>query len=58
MQVGFNLIEVLVVIAIIAMLAALLLPLLSQMRERTRRFVCMNNLHQLHIAIVNAWEFD
>lgn len=58
MQVGFNLIEALMVIAIIAMLATLLLPSLSQVRERTRRFVCMNNLHRLQVAIVNAWEFD
>lgn len=42
--------EVLVVIGIIVLLLAMLIPSLSAARERMRRVVCANNLHQWGIA--------
>lgn len=44
--------ELLVVIALIASLAGLILPGLSSARESARRARCLNNLHQLSLAML------
>ena len=56
---GFTLVELLVVIAILAVLAALLLPSLKQALEMSRRAVCMSNLRQIGVGLLNyGGDFD
>lgn len=48
---GFTLVELLTVLAVVAALAGLMLPALGKAREKARQTICVNNLHQLGLAV-------
>ena len=48
---GFSLLELLVVVAVIAILAALLFPVLSSLKSKTKRTICLSNLRQINLGV-------
>src|SRR5690349_3564690 len=50
---GFTLLELLVVVGIIAVLAAMLFPAVQRLREMANQTKCINNLHQIGIAMTS-----
>lgn len=51
-RLAFTLVEMLVVIVIISMLVAMLMPAIGRSRERARQTQCINNQHEVSLAIL------
>ncbi|SIO65063.1 prepilin-type N-terminal cleavage/methylation domain-containing protein [Singulisphaera sp. GP187] len=51
LELGFSLIEVLVVVSVLGLLLALSIPAVQASREAARRLTCINNLHEIGIAL-------
>jgi prepilin-type N-terminal cleavage/methylation domain-containing protein/prepilin-type processing-associated H-X9-DG protein len=51
-RIGFTLVELLVVIVIISMLVGLLIPAVQMARARARQTQCMNNQHEIALAVL------
>ncbi|MGD9853837.1 MAG: DUF1559 domain-containing protein [Planctomycetaceae bacterium] len=56
-QLGFTVIELLVVVAVIAVLAAFMLPAIHSARGAARRAQCLNNLRKIGMAMQNFASF-
>lgn len=48
---GFTLVEMLVVMSIIMIMASMMLPSLTRAKEKAKTITCVNNLHQLGLAM-------
>ena len=44
----FTIIELLVVVAVIGILVSIFIPALGNVREKTKRAVCMSNMNQVY----------
>jgi prepilin-type N-terminal cleavage/methylation domain-containing protein/prepilin-type processing-associated H-X9-DG protein len=49
---GFTLLELLVVVAVIGLLASISIPVIGGATKRARSATCINNLKQLHVAVM------
>jgi prepilin-type N-terminal cleavage/methylation domain-containing protein/prepilin-type processing-associated H-X9-DG protein len=49
---GFTLIEILIVVAMLALLAALLFAVVGRVRENGRRAVCLSNVKQMSLGLL------
>lgn len=50
---AFSLLEILIVLSLVALLAVLLLPSYKNLIARSESMVCMNNLRQIGVAVLN-----
>ena len=55
---GYSMVELLIVSAIVLLLAALLMPVVSAAKARGNKAVCISNLRQLGMAILQYKESE